>query len=191
MSETQIRIEARRRHGFTLVEIALAVAVVGIGVLSAFALITTGLDSSAKASEETQAAFFADAVLNTLRACSTQEARAGNFKTFWDEFASGSRKPPVAFPRIWKAPPPPAPVSFKAGSLQTITFKNGALKDNVATGIDNATLRYRIDVTAATADEQAPRRVSMHVWPGKGDGATPEDGDAFIFYSEFASTGTL
>jgi len=188
MSKTEARFEdGRRRSGFTLVEIALAVAVVGIGAVAAFALLTTGLDSSARAAEETQAAFFADSVLNTLRVCSTQEAQAGNFKTFWDEVNAGTRKLPVAFPRIWKAKP--APLPFTAGSLQTITFKNGALKDNVATGIENATLRYRIDVTAA--DAQAPRRVTLHVWPGKGDGATPKDGDAFVFYSEFASAGTL
>jgi prepilin-type N-terminal cleavage/methylation domain-containing protein len=178
-----------RRTAFTLIEVALAIAVVGIGVLAAFALLTTGLDSSARASEETQAAFFADSVMNTLRVYSTQEARTGNFKTFWDAFASGSRLVPVAFPRIWKAKP--SPQSFQAGALQTITFKNGSLKDNVDTGIQNATARYRIDVTPASDGEQIPRSATMYVWPGKGNATTPKDADAFVFYSEFAYTGNL
>ena len=132
-----------RRSGFTLIEIALAIAVVGIGVLAAFALLTTGLDSSARASEETQAAFLADSIFNTMRVYSAQEARLGpnNFGAFWDETAAGTRKLPVAFQRIWKKPNRFDPLYCSAGSLQTITSENLALKDNAtATGIQNLSL---------------------------------------------------
>jgi len=186
-----------RRTGFTLIEIALAIAVVGIGVLAAFALITTGLDSSARASEETQAAFFADATFNTLRAYSTQEARSGtnNFGVFWNEFAAGAstRKLPVAFPRVWKKNIVGRTfMNFTGGSLQTNIFENLALKDGTTvTGIKNTTLRYQFDVTPATASEQTPRSVTLYVWPGKGNDSATATTNAFVFYSEFAYAGNL
>lgn len=61
-------------QGFTLTEVALALLVIAIGVLAVFALLSSGLDASAKAASDTQAAIFADNVFNALRAQSLQWA---------------------------------------------------------------------------------------------------------------------
>lgn len=59
------------RRGFTLVEVCLALMVVSIGVLGAFALFPHGLAEARLASAETQAGLFSEMVLRTYRAAST------------------------------------------------------------------------------------------------------------------------
>jgi len=57
-----------RKHGFSLIEINLAIFVVAIGMLTLFSLFPTGMKQVETAHEDTQAALFADYVLNTIRA---------------------------------------------------------------------------------------------------------------------------
>ena len=55
------------KNGFTLIEINLAIFLVAMGMLTLFSLFPTGLKQIESASDDTQEAFFADYVLNTLR----------------------------------------------------------------------------------------------------------------------------
>jgi prepilin-type N-terminal cleavage/methylation domain-containing protein len=57
-----------KRNGFTLVEIALALLVVSLGMLAIFGLFPSGLDASRRAVDDTYAAFFADEVFNGFKA---------------------------------------------------------------------------------------------------------------------------
>ena len=61
----------QQRDGLIMVEAALAVVVLAIGVLAAFMLFSVGLNARTRAAGDTQAAIFADSVFNTLRAEST------------------------------------------------------------------------------------------------------------------------
>lgn len=61
----------RNNAGFTLVEIALALLVLSVGLLSLFGLFSTGLQMNKRAIDETQAALFAEEVLNGVRAQAT------------------------------------------------------------------------------------------------------------------------
>jgi len=54
------------KSGFSLVEVALAVLLVAIGLTSIFALFPLGLQQSDGAIQDTQEAMFADYVLNTI-----------------------------------------------------------------------------------------------------------------------------
>ncbi len=58
----------RRKRGFSLVEVCLAMLVVGLGLLSIFGLFPTGLAASEDAEADTTASLFANQVLNGLQA---------------------------------------------------------------------------------------------------------------------------
>ncbi|HMP77371.1 MAG TPA: hypothetical protein PKE12_13835 [Kiritimatiellia bacterium] len=63
-----IRKSTDGRAGFSLVETALAMLVAGVGLAAVIALLPTAMDQAKKASDETYAAFFADAVFNSYHA---------------------------------------------------------------------------------------------------------------------------
>lgn len=58
----------RRRQGFTLVEVLIALAILGIGILGVTLLFPVALRESRLASGETIAAMYADSAVHTLRA---------------------------------------------------------------------------------------------------------------------------
>lgn len=58
----------RTRSGFTLVEVSLAILVVGLGLLSLFSLFPSGLRSGEEATSDTRAGLFASVVLEGMRA---------------------------------------------------------------------------------------------------------------------------
>ena len=92
------------KSGFTLMEVALAVVVVAIGMMAAFALISTGLDSSAKAVAMTRGAIFADDVFNGLRskASLATDAGEGAWEDFWENFEDGDAAVTVAAGPMWQ-----------------------------------------------------------------------------------------
>jgi Tfp pilus assembly protein PilV len=61
-----------KRGGFSLVEVCLAVLVVGLGILSIFSLFPTGLAASESASADTEAGLFAEEVLSGLQASASE-----------------------------------------------------------------------------------------------------------------------
>jgi prepilin-type N-terminal cleavage/methylation domain-containing protein len=61
-------VKQQRQQGFTLVETALAILVVSVGMLAIFSLFPSGMISSKQASDDTYAAMFADEVFNGIRA---------------------------------------------------------------------------------------------------------------------------
>lgn len=71
------------RAGFTLVEVSLAVLVVGLGLLTLFGLFPSGLRSGEEASADTRAGLFAQVVLDGMR------ANAGGLKD-WAEWNDGA-----------------------------------------------------------------------------------------------------
>lgn len=58
---------ARKKGGFTLIEIALALVVIAIGLMGILSLVSVGLDSNLKSEHETRSALFAEECLNALR----------------------------------------------------------------------------------------------------------------------------
>lgn len=72
--------ERRTSAGFTLVEVALALLVASIGLLSVFSLFPAGLDMNRRAIADAQTALFAQDVFSGLRA---QVVRTNNYD--WTE----------------------------------------------------------------------------------------------------------
>ncbi len=61
------RARTQRKSGFSLVEVSLAMLVIGIGMLGVMALMPTGLDQNQIAIDDTVCAMFAQDVFNSLR----------------------------------------------------------------------------------------------------------------------------
>lgn len=157
---------------FTLVELAIAVAVVFTGVLALFSLITSGLDSSARAVADTQAALFADDVFNGLSAANLEAAEAGvspapevasggggtlYWRKFWHDFGHQATNLPLSANVIWQqmtipsARPPTAPIMVRAGTpgnaeIYSVRYATKALHIGGVTNILNHALRYRLVV---------------------------------------------
>jgi len=77
-------VSLRRKSGFSLVEVNMAIMVIGLGMLVLFGLFPTGLREGENALINTHCALFADAVFNGLRAEATQKTW-----TQWQNWVGG------------------------------------------------------------------------------------------------------
>ena len=60
--------QAPSKAGFSLVEVALALMVVGVGMVAVFSVLPVGLDANKKAIDDAQTSLFAEEVFNGFRA---------------------------------------------------------------------------------------------------------------------------
>ena len=206
---------ASRKGGFTLMEVALAVSVVVIGLMALFALVSSGLDSSTLAVKDTHAAMFADNVFNGLRATSQAHAELGTningdvyWRMFWADFASARTTLTVAASSVWDADAGSYDIRasryIKGGRGAAATYDPSMRKlrfDNRPQHADlegdplvNHALRYRLEIRPGDVGfwltdvlENESLSVTLFVWPGE-FGST---NDPIIFYSEFDNAGDL
>lgn len=198
--------------GFTLIELAIAVAVVFVGILALFALITSGLDESGKAVADTQSALFAESVFNGLGAMS-QRAATNNlsWRQEWNSIAAKTTLVTLPAP-AWKGsdptrgmvysitadviparPPMPAP--------RTIVFTNFAFRVTGEPAITTYALRYLLLIgntnamqfplatSGATVWDNVVIPARLSVWDGE-YGIT-DTNNALTFYTEFDNPGDL
>lgn len=165
------------RRGFTLVEVALALLVVSVGILAAFALIPAGLQTNQQAIDDTQAAMFADTVFEGLRA----QAKV----VPWAQVGTAG----MPIPAIGAASSlPAARKPYSASSSATITVTATPItyvaKRAVGTGEANeVALRYTLGV-----NEPVPnviKSVSLVVWPGEfASTGAANSNNVYRFYTE-------
>ncbi|MDE0839568.1 MAG: prepilin-type N-terminal cleavage/methylation domain-containing protein [Kiritimatiellae bacterium] len=196
--------QTQRCAGFTLMEVALSIAVVAIGIMALFALMSSGLESSAEALADTQSAIFADNVFGGLRAISTDLARSGvgNWEFFWNDFQTGQTNLLVAMPQIWekvKINP------LKLGTPQvlgddiqhTLKYINIPIHSQTTSEVMNHVLRYQLKVESRRAGlftdilnwDVNIAEVTLKVWGG--EFGSWQDEDAIIFYTEIDNPGDL
>lgn len=173
------------RRGLIMVEVALAMVVLAVGVLAVFILFSTGLDTQTKASSDTQAALFAESVFNTLRAESALASEATNgWEDFWGEFAQGDRSVAVAAEGVWAGP---GMVIGAHGVLYTNVYTNYSIRLHIETNIVDHALRYQMNVAPDFPTNRA--EVTLRVWEGV---FGPTNGnDTAVFYTEFDDPGNL
>jgi Tfp pilus assembly protein PilV len=179
------RLQAARpglRAGFLMLEVAVALSVLAIGLVALFALLGTGLDSGTRAAAESRAALFARGALAGLRAESDRAAEAGAWETFWREFAAGTRTMPVPAEDAWAHA---AELALRAGALATNLYRNESYHGSAATNIVDHVLRYRLDVELTGPDTGWTNRaaVVLRVWDGE-FGSTGAQ-RAVEFYTEY------
>jgi len=202
-------------QGFTLIEVAIAVLVVSLGVLAVAALFSQGLSASAKAVGDTHSSMFADNVFNGLRARSLLEAEKQTvtnptWVNFWTNFICGGTSITIAAVSpgwsVWTNVMP-----IRVGGPYTQNFANIPMHGAGITGLVDHAFRYRIDAwtnsvvfsnlvsaklngawlspwwTLPATDTTA--RVVLYVWDNR-FGSTNVS-DALMFSSEFANQGDL
>ncbi len=131
-----MRALSSRGRGFSLIETALAVAVVGVGILGVVGLFPAGIEMTRRAVNDTYAAMFAASVIDSIRAdvranptTSRQALRDRSYRIMvpgWALADAGGN--PVAFVQ-------PGP------QLRHIVFRHPTDAD-----VEDVHIRYRLDI---------------------------------------------
>ena len=174
--------DAGGKQGFALLlEAAVAVVVIAVGVLAMISLFSLGTDVRGKAGADNVAAVFADGVLSGLRAAALQAAEtpgSNRWESFWETFACGATSIPVAAQSLWSG----TAMVIRAGEVCTNVYVNYALHARRETNLVNHALRYRLTVDFPATGGAGRAAAAIEVWPGEFGGDNPE---ALIFCSEF------
>jgi prepilin-type N-terminal cleavage/methylation domain-containing protein len=220
MTLNRTRSSKSRKGGFTLIEVALAIVVVALGLLAVFSLLSSGLDAARKAIAETQASIFANSVFNGLRSRSLSIAETSpnpqNWSDFWTAMTSSSTGfVTVAAPATW-SPQTIKIIARVPGAVDdtnnTIVFKDSLLHASPSppTNIVNNSLRYRLNISLPTDLPGPPgvgpasaywysspgvpwyeRRAMATLYVWDGAMGATSSNNAMIFYSEFSNPGDL
>ena len=164
----------KKKQGFTLMEIALSLLVLSVGLLALFGLFPAGLQMNKQAIDETQAALFAEEVLNGVR------ARAAI--TRWDRIRTAIQLPPPA-PDIWHQP---QNLTIEATGTEWRTLRYEKLGTREVGGTRERYLDYGIRYRLEIVDVDARRKaVRLYVRPGEFGPEEPE----YFFYTELYNHG--
>jgi hypothetical protein len=149
-------------HGFSLIEVNLAILLVAVGLLALFSLFPLGLKESERGMADTQEAMFADTVLSGL------EGNAIGM-TNWEDWVEI-----VDFGAEAKKGIEPAYVVEKDGPSKPVTFPGGS----------RYTIRYKLKIGNANGDgsRKYAELCVMH-------GRYGDFGLASVYYTEFIYTG--
>jgi prepilin-type N-terminal cleavage/methylation domain-containing protein len=159
-----------RKDGFTLVEIALALLVVAIGVVSIMGLFPAGLRANQKGIDETRIAMFAEDVLSGVKTVIEE--------TLWDQVENELTS--TGLPSV--APDLFANNTFHANGTRAIhKYSYGA----PGSTLDAGTVRYELDISRVELSPGvfSPNRygITLQVWPNE---FGQNDDDGFVFYTE-------
>lgn len=159
----------RRRKGFSLTEVALAMLIVAIGLLTIFGLMSQSLDLGKDSTDDTQTGLFAEGVFNGIRSF------LDNSNVTWSMI--GTFPIPVVAPDMWDDTDQNViKVVPNAGTRQLI------LRPAALPKFEEFVLRYNLQY------EQDGRRLAatLNVWPGlAGTGTTSQA----TFYTEIYRFG--
>lgn len=173
--------------GFVLlVEAALALFILAVGIVAAISLIGRATKSADSSRHEGQSAFFADTVFESLRAYSRDAAASNQWATFWSNFADGQERIPVPVPSAWAN----TGVTIRAGGPHTWALTNASLHAGTELGVPAVSLRYTLSIAHPGAGGMHPLRVEvgLNVWEGRfgGTNSPPQR-----YYAEFRDWGRL
>gem|GEM_PF-6961710 len=160
-----------QKSGFTLMEVVLAIMVVALGVMSAFAMIPNALRMGTDAQEAVRASMVGNSLMNTFRSRTFETTFDWNNVTVAD-FTDVDYNPPGALP----SPPTPYPLT-----LAPVGFSN----------------TNTIEATALTVSAYANNAVGLPISmklmaPGYVDGnSTPRPGYAFTYLASFVPVGDV
>jgi len=181
-------------HGFTLIEVAIAVLVAAMGVLAVFALLGSALGAGSRAVADTHSGFFAKDVFSGLRAHSEVAAESGsaNWNDYWDDFGDGLSPMSVSSRYAWQDPNSMVIQSSQSGEVYTQVFRNASFRGSSVTNVEDHILLYRLTVgkhapTYTPAPSWTNRTVTLEVWEGSGG----ISGDPIVYYSEFLDPGDM
>jgi len=152
------RTKAAYRAAFSLIEVALALMVVSVGILSVLSLFPMGLDQNARAITDSHAGLFADEVMSGLRAYA---------ETNW-----GGLNETVSFPVAAKG-------NFQG--MPWTEFNGTNIDVNIYTNLGGDIVDHAFRFRLALASNGNIKVATLWVWGGE-FGATSAPS---IFYEEF------
>jgi type IV pilus modification protein PilV len=184
-------MKRRNNQGFTLIEVALSIVVVAIGIMAVFSLIGSGLESNRKAISESQAAIFANDVFNSLRSDTQQTnymSNPTNWIGHWTDLKNKTTNITVAASTNWLG----QYNVYADGTVYSMVFTNAPVHGGTAlTNIVNGGLQYRLNVDGPTSYGGSSERVSVRLYVWDGIYAQADLNKALVFYSEFNNPGEL
>ena len=157
---------SKRKTGFSLVEIGIALFVIVVGITAILGLIPSGLDTQKRTMDETFVALFANATLNGIFASANEQP--------WSSIASTRILPPLGAD-LWDDKAEDLAVRPNAG-MRTNFY---AFEDATMQIVDFA-LRYDLDVVEHTELDDV-MSIRLEVWPG----AYGPTNRSNVFYTEF------
>lgn len=154
----------RNTSGFSLVETALALLVVGVGMIAILGLMPLGLDSNKKSIDDTRMGLFADYVMNAIR------CKAENGQGEWDQIKDTGTLtllPPTWDTTggnfMWENVPGhnynvvPGPA---ANGKEVSYYVKGSSPD-----IEEMSFRYELRIRDVSSRVKS---ITLEVWPGAG-----------------------
>lgn len=151
-------------------EIALTILVLSVGLLALFGLLPTGLQMNKQAIDETQAALFAEEVLNGIRAQAAV--------TRWDRIRTAISLPPVA-PHVFEEPDN-LWIEPTGGGWERLRYVVSGVREGDAY-LDYG-IRYRLEILDVDARRKVVR---LSVRPGE----FGPDEPTYNFYTELYNYG--
>ena len=135
----------KRVAGFSMVEVTLALGIIGFALLAIFALLPAGLTASRDAATDTQTSMILQDAYNRVRSSINRGVYFdGTFARVPLSTGPAAPSPPVALPAPW---------SGGAGATQTVAWHydlNGVYRPEAITG-DFSNAHYRVDVKLGRA----------------------------------------
>lgn len=190
--------ELKGRSGFSLVEVSLALLVVGVGMMGVFALFPAGLDAGKLALEDSRASLFSDDAFDSLRILSVAGTNVtgvtdfrdavpmGPGSDFWS--ADGAAPSPLA-PRVTDKVWPGVQVrtNLYLGSVTNSRYEV-SWRFGLANPIPDHAFRYRLACAPHSKTNLSRiRQARLLVWPGE-FGPT-DTNQAYTFYTEYYDFG--
>ncbi len=170
-----MRNRKRADEGFTLVEIAMALLVVAIGMVSIMGLFPAGLQSNQQSVDEVRVAMFAEDVLNGVKAVIEE--------TVWDDVARTLRDEGV--PLVGSATFFSDPTKVKVSTTPEAT----RIKFTSNVSPEEFAMRYFLQVRPV----ESRYRITLQVWPNEHGFTDLNDlrdfGGGFVFDTEVYHNG--
>jgi prepilin-type N-terminal cleavage/methylation domain-containing protein len=154
------------KQGFTLVEVALAMLAVGLGLLCVFALFPAGLQNMVDDVADTRAGLFASVAFNGIRGSAATVTNA----TTWD----------AGCPDL---PTLPGGVPLKMNTLDSVLWMKPATAS--ASETHGYYIRYRLDVSTVGAGPRPIYAATLTTCDGQYGPFQTQN----VFYTEFYYTG--
>jgi len=168
---------AIRKSGFSLVEVCLAIAVVGIGLLGVFSLFPAGLTMNKKNTDATVSTMFAEDIFNGFHAVidSYPEKWLASVSDWKND--TDLKFGPTAID-IWNPETQDNAVLDLSGSIKTLKYEN-------AKDIADIALRYKINFYET--EDDLVRHARLVVW--NGEFGSSDEKDAYIYVTTFYNFG--
>jgi len=163
------------KSGFSLVEVCLALAVVGIGLLGVFSLFPAGLQMNKRNTDATVSTMFAEDVFNVMHALIDSDPEQWQLSLAnW-----ATNEVPITARTMWDNEEGEDKVSFSGGTVKYIT---GTGQNE----IEHIALRYRCQFFEDEYSDDV-RWARLAVW--NGEFGPLNENNAYVFTTAFYNYG--